>query len=118
MDPNKELVETVQVLLQHFKIEVMWVLLKSSIAIMIIMGLYNMFKTFVAYIAFRANRDIGKNVKLMVDGREAIITHFTVRYLHLRFKDNKNEMIIPMKTWENDKWEIIKNGHKAVAEEK
>jgi hypothetical protein len=54
----------------------------------------------------------------MVDGREAIITHFTVRYLHLRFKDNKNEMIIPMKTWENDKWEIIKNGHKAVAEEK
>jgi hypothetical protein len=87
-------------------------------ATLIIMGFYNMFKTFVAYAAFRANRDIGKNVKLIIKNREAIITHFTVRFIHIRFKDNKNELIIPMRRWESIDWEIVKNGQLSPAEEK
>ena len=112
MDPNKELIDTVGTVIAHFRWEVMWVILKSSVAIMVIMGLYNMFKTFVAYVSFRANKDIGKNVKLVIKDREAIITHFTMRFIFIRFKDNKNEMIIPMKKWENLDWELIKNGVK------
>ena len=111
MDPNKELIDTVGVVIAHFKWEVMWVILKASFGVMVVMALYNIFRTFVAYASFRANRDIGKNVKLMVKGREAFITHHSIRYIHLRFKDNKNEMIIPMQKWENYEWEIIKNGH-------
>jgi hypothetical protein len=113
MNPNKELIDTVGTVISHFKWEVMWVLFKSSFAVMVIMALYNMFKTFVAYVSFRANRDIGKNVKLVIKDREAIITHFTMRFIFIRFKDNKNEMIIPMRKWENMDWELIKNGFTA-----
>jgi len=111
MDPNKELIDSVGTVIAHFKWEVMWVILKSSFAVMVIMALYNMFKTVVAYASFRANKDIGKNVKLVLKDREAIITHFTIRFIYIRFKDNKNEMIIPMRKWENLDWELIKNGY-------
>jgi hypothetical protein len=110
---DKEIVEIIDVIMAHAG-----TLFKASTAIIIIMGLYNVLKTLVAYVAFRANRDIGKNVKLVVKDREAIITHFTMRYIHIRFKDNKNEMIIPMRRWENMDWEIIKNGYSAPAEQK
>jgi hypothetical protein len=110
MTPDKELIESINTLLTHFEPKVMWTILKASFAIMVIMGFYNIFKTFVAYISFRANRDIGKNVKLVIKDREAIITHYTMRFIFIRFHDNKNEMIIPMRKWENLDWELIKNG--------
>lgn len=118
MDPNKELVDTINTVVAHFQWEVMWVIFKSSVAIMVIMGLYNMFKTFVAYMSFRTNKDIGKNVKIIFKNREAMITHFTIRFIYIRFKDNKNELIMPMRNWENHDWELIKNGLHAPNAEK
>jgi hypothetical protein len=97
---------------QIIKPELMWILLRTSVIAIATMVFYNIYKSIAIYISFRANHDIGKNVKLVINGREGFITHYTLRFIHIRLQDTKNEMIIPLKTWENHDWIIIKNGNK------
>ena len=104
--------EAIKELFLQLKPELMWTLFQTSVVAVAILILHNILKNVAAYISFRANRDIGKNVKLIINGREAIITHYTIRFIYIRLKDNKNELIIPMKSWENHDWELIKNGVK------
>lgn len=104
--------EAIKEIIMAVKPELMYTLLQVSVIGIAVILLHNVMRTVAAYIAFRANRDIGKNVKLIINGREAIITHFTMRFIFIRYKDNKNELIVPMKRWENHDWELIKNGIK------
>lgn len=71
-----------------------------------------MYTTVAAYISFRSNHDLGKNVKIMINNREGFITHYTIRFIHIRLQDTHNEMIIPMKNWEKHDWIIVKNGNR------
>jgi len=107
MTPEAEAIKQIFIAI---KPELMWTLLQTSIVAIAILLLHNALKTLAAYISFRSNKDIGKNVKIIFKGREAIITHFTVRFIFLRFKETGNEMIIPMSRWEIHDWELIKNG--------
>lgn len=95
-----------------FQAQLIWVLLKTSIIAIITMVFYNVYRSIATYISFRSNHDLGKNVKLMINGREGFITHYTIRFIHVRLQDTKNELIIPMKKWEDHDWIIIKNGNK------
>jgi len=104
--------EAIKEIFMQVKPELMWTLVQSCAIFVVIALLHKLLKSVAAYLSFRANKDIGKNVKIMVKGREAMITHFTIRFIFLRFKDNRNEMIIPMGKWENLDWELIKNGIK------
>lgn len=103
--------EAIKEIFMQIKPELMWTLLQSCAIFIVIALFHKMLKSVAAYLSFRANKDVGKNVKLVVKNREAIITHFTMRFIFIRFKDNKNEMIIPMTKWENLDWELIKNGY-------
>jgi len=104
--------KAIQDIFIQIKPELMWTLLQSSIIAIAIMLGYKVYQSMAAYLSFRSNKDIGKNVKIIFKGREAIITHFTIRFIFLRFKDNNNEMIIPMSRWEIHDWEVVKNGEK------
>jgi len=104
--------EAVKIFVEQIKPELLWMLLQGCTIFVIIALLHKLLKSVAAYVSFRSNKDIGKNVKIIFKGREAIITHFTVRFIFLRFKDNENEMIVPMGRWENLDWELIKNGIK------
>ncbi len=64
-----------------------------------------------SYYMFRANKDLGKNVKVIVDGRPGIITQFTWRFIYVKVEDTGNELIIPISRWTIYTWEICKNGH-------
>ena len=107
MDPT---VKSIQDIVTAVKPEMWWTLLQfSGIAILALMSkkIYDMI---AAYIMFRSNKDIGKNVRIILNEREAMVTHFTWRFIFIRFKDSGNEKIIPMSRWYNYEWEIIKNG--------
>lgn len=109
MTPTSEMVK---IFVEQIKPELLWMLAQASVVAIVGMVFFRMYQTIAAYISFRSNRDIGKNVKIMVKNREAIITHFTMRFIFIRFKDNNNEMIMPMRKWEDHDWELIKNGQK------
>ena len=104
--------EAIREIITAIKPELLYTLGQLSILGIAILVLRNIWITVAAYIAFRTNRDIGKHVKVMIKGREGIITHFNIRFIFIKFKDNNHELIMPMKTWENHDWEIIKNGIK------
>jgi hypothetical protein len=59
---------------------------------------------------FRANRDLGKNVKVKVDGNLGYITQYSWRFIYVTLEESKNEMIIPISRWTYYKWEVCRNG--------
>ena len=67
---------------------------------------------------FRANRDLGKNVKIIVDGRPGYILNYTWRFLYVRLTDTNNELIIPITRWTYYTWEVVKNGYLKDKEDK
>jgi hypothetical protein len=103
--------EAIKQIFMAVKPELMWTLLQTSVIAIVILVLHKFLKSIAAYLSFRVNKDIGKNVKLVWKGREAIITHFTIRFIFIKYKDNHNELIIPMHKWDTYDWELIKNGN-------
>ena len=90
-----------------------WVLLlKFSVVAIIIMVAKRYYDNISSYLMFRSNKDLGKNVRVMVNGKEGIITQATWKFIYVSLKESDNELIIPITKWTNQKWEIFKNGNK------
>lgn len=102
--------EAIQEIFLQIKPELMWTLLQSSAIFIVIALLHKVLKSVAAYLSFRSNKDIGKNVRIMIKGREAVITHFTMRFIFVTFKETGNTLILPMLKWEGYDWELIKDG--------
>ena len=92
------------------KPELMWTFVQlSAFAVAFILAKKG-YEALAAYILFIWNKDVGKNVKIVINEREAMITHYTVRFIYIRFQDNGHELIRPMPKWADYEWELVKNG--------
>jgi len=60
---------------------------------------------------FRSNKDLGKNVKVIVNGRAGYIVHYTWRFIYVRLTETGNELVIPITKWTSFTWEICRNGN-------
>ena len=63
-----------------------------------------------AYWMFRSNKDLGKNVRVLVNGSEGFITQVNWRFIYIRMSATGNELIIPITRWTTFRWEVYKNG--------
>ena len=63
-----------------------------------------------AYWMFRSNKDLGKNVRVIIDGEEGVISQVTWRFIYIKIKSSGNELIIPITRWIYFRWEVFKNG--------
>ncbi|MBR9682661.1 MAG: hypothetical protein GOV02_03210 [Candidatus Aenigmarchaeota archaeon] len=90
---------------------IQWALL-LKLAVVAVLGLYlkKHFDNFASYMMFRSNKDLGKNVKVLLDGREGFITQVSWRFIYVEFHDKSTERIIPITKWTSLKWEVCKNG--------
>ena len=66
-----------------------------------------------SYLMFKSNKDLGKNVKVIVNGQEGFIVQATWKFIYVRLTESGNELIIPITKWTNQKWEICKNGKRS-----
>ena len=64
-----------------------------------------------SYYMFRANKDLGKNVKVIVNGKPGYIIHYTWRFIYVKLEESGNELVIPITRWTIFTWEICRNGH-------
>lgn len=87
------------------------VLLKLSIVGVIILIAKKYYDNISSYFMFRANKDLGRNVKIILNGRPGHITYYTWRFIYIRLSDTGNELIIPITKWTSYSWEICKNGN-------
>ena len=65
-----------------------------------------------AYWMFRSNKDLGKNVRVIINGEEGFITQVNWRFIYIEMKSTGNELIIPITRWTTFRWEVYKNGKK------
>ena len=92
-----------------------WVFfLKASIVAIILGILKRYYDNWSSYAMFRSNKDLGKNVRVVLNGKEGFITQATWRFIYVRCTDSGNEAIIPITKWTNQKWEIVKNGKEST----
>ncbi len=99
------------VLVETIKVIPWTVLLQLSIVAIIGLILKKYYDNISSYYMFRANKDLGKNVKIILNGRSGYIVHYTWRFIYVKMGDTGNEMIIPITRWTSYAWEIVKNGH-------
>jgi hypothetical protein len=92
--------------------ELWWLFVQMVVTGIFMLALYKVMNQFVNYFFIRFDKEISKNVGVIVDGREAYIAHISLRHVIVRFEDNDNEMIIPLSKVLSDKWEIIRRKKK------
>jgi len=90
-----------------------WMLiLQVSIVGIIVLIAKKYYDNLSSYFMFRSNKDLGKNVKIIINGDEGYIIHYTWRFIYVKLKSTGNELIIPITRWTTFRWEICKNGNK------
>jgi len=101
---------TATVLMDSIQVIPWTVLLQLSVVAIIGLILKKYYDNISSYWMFRANKDLGKNVKVNVNGKDGFITQYTWRFIYVKLEDTGNELIIPITKWTAFKWEIRRNG--------
>jgi len=92
------------------KPELYFLFFQGLLVTIVILILKNVQKNLAAYFMFRTNKNLGKNVKIRFNGRDAIITNFDWRFIYIQYLDTHTEALVHITKWEGQKWEIYKNG--------
>ena len=101
----------IDVLAQNIKV-IPWTLILQVSAIAILgMIAKKYYDNISSYYMFRANKDLGKNVKVIVNGKPGYIVHYTWRFIYVKLEESGNELVIPITRWTVFTWEICRNGH-------
>jgi hypothetical protein len=88
----------------------LWVLfIQMLITVLFTLVLYQLLKNIAAYISLRFDKEFGKNVKVMYEGKAAWVVDVTIRRLTLKI-ENGNEILIPITKINQINWELIRNG--------
>lgn len=99
-------------IIQSIKPELWYTLAQLTVAALIIIlfkkGLQNM----AAFLIFKWNKELSKNVIVMYENREMVIMDFNWRYIHLKDLDNGNKIILPMIKSGGYEWEIVREHKK------
>lgn len=97
-------------LLDTIKIIPWTVLLQLSIVAIIGLILKRYYDNIASYWMFRSNKDLGKNVKVKVNGDNGYIVYYNWRFIYVRLDESGHELIIPITRWTVHRWEVCRNG--------
>jgi len=90
-----------------------WSMLAGLFSVAIILAIAKKYyDNLGAYWMFRSNKDLGKNVRVVIDGKEGVISQVTWRFIYINIKESGNELIVPITRWTTFRWEVFKNGKK------
>jgi hypothetical protein len=90
------------------KPELWWTLAQLAFVLLIAIIFKKGLTTYAAYIIFKWNKELGKNVKVVYEGKECIIMDYNYRYIQMKVLDGGNKIILPMIDSGGMKWEIIR----------
>lgn len=110
---SKEMTEAVQQLVAAVAPELWVILLQSLATVAVCLALYKVLNQIVAYYFVRFDKELGKNVGVVIDGRRGFIANITIRHIIVKFDDcddvhSGNEVLIPITQVASRVWEIIR----------
>jgi hypothetical protein len=100
------------------KPEIWWMFFQGLAIGIALLILNNIKNNLSAYFMFRTNKNLGKNVKILFNGRDAIITDYDWRFIYIHYLDTHTEALVHITTWQKQKWEVYKNGFDKKSEDK
>lgn len=107
--------EVVQQIFQSVAPELWYLLIQSMATVAIGLALYKVLNAVVAYFFVRFDKELGKNVGIVINGRKGYIAHISMRHLIVKFDDDPecelhsgNELLIPITQVLSKEWEIIR----------
>lgn len=90
--------------------ELWYLFFKMLVTVCITLLVYQLLKNISAYVMCRFDREISKNVKVLIDGEECLIAHINMRHLIIKKKGGHSELLIPITKVGQMNWEVVKNG--------
>lgn len=88
----------------------LWMLfLQATATVILTLIVYQLLKNVAAYITLRFDKEFGKNIKVIYEGEEALVTDVNMRRLTLK-RQNGNDVLIPITKVGQMPWEIVRNG--------
>ena len=96
-------------IIQSIKPELWYTLGQLLVAALCVMLVRKGLQNFAAYLIFKSNKELAKNVKVMWGGKECVIMDFNYRHVHLKELDGGNKIILPMIKANTYEWEIIRH---------
>lgn len=108
---NKDIVQVkdiVQEMVTSITPELWYLFLQMLFTVCVTLFLYQLLKNIAAYIMVRFDRELSKNVKIILDGEECRIVHINIRYLVIK-KSSGNDLFVPISKVSQLIWEIIKD---------
>ena len=101
----------VQQVIQSVAPELWWLLIQAIGTAIACLALYKIVNQITSYFFVRFDKELGKNVEVIINGRKGYITHISIRHLIIRFKEQgecHSEMIIPITKVLSKEWEIVR----------
>ena len=92
------------------KPELWWMFFQALGVTVVLIILKNINTNLAAYFMFRTNKNIGRNVKIKFNGRDAIITNYDWRFIYIKYLDTHTEALVHITKWQSQTWEVYKNG--------
>jgi hypothetical protein len=96
--------------------ELWYFLIQSMATVAIGLAVYKGLNALVAYCFVRFDKELGKNVGVIVNGHKGYIAHINLRHLIVKFDENDsnnglhsgNDLLIPITQVASREWEIIR----------
>ncbi len=108
--------EIVQQIFSSVAPELWWLLLQSCATVVVCIALYKLLNSIVSYFYVRWDKELGKRVGVVIDGRRGYIAHITFRHIIVKFDEDDdnnglhsgNDILIPITQAGSRTWEIIR----------
>ena len=99
--------QAVQEIVTAITPELWYMFFQMVLAAILTLALVQMLKSLVAYLFVRFDRELGKNVKVVMDGEEGYVAHINLQHLIVRMKSG-NEKLVPITKVRTMVWEVVR----------
>lgn len=84
------------------------IFLQLSIVAIIALMFKKLYDNITSYLMFRSNPDLGKNVRVKINGNLGTIIKFNWKFIYIQLEENNTVLLVPITRWVIQTWEICK----------
>ena len=97
-------------IINHVESEAFWLLLKLILAGIILLVIKALVEKIVAYLLFRWNKNLGKGVRVFIQGQQGEIKDYNLSCIFIHTQDRI--IIVNMRRWVFEKIALVKDNEK------
>ena len=105
MTPDAQIIQEI---VTSVKPELWYALAELSVIFIAIIIMKKVYQALAAYLIFKWNKELSKNVRVIWNGSKCVIMDYNWRWIHLKNLDNGHKIVLPMIKSGGYEWEIVR----------